>query len=123
MGQPLQDHAHLFPPSGPPPPTQAAFLLYTTHAHNTVDTGRPLHPGFQGTRSCLKHPGLCFLPLTELGSEGTIQTCEVGTQETGQREERTRDVVPGSSCLSLTGHVTLGKSLSSLAQCHVLGCV
>ena len=56
-------------------------------------------------------PGLCFLPLTELGSEGTIQTCEVGTQETGQREERTRDVVPGSSCLSLTGHVTLGKSL------------
>ena len=38
-------------------------------------------------------PGLCFLPLTELGSEGTIQTCEVGTQETGQREERTRGEV------------------------------
>ena len=40
-------------------------------------------------RAASSTPGLYFLPLTDLGSEGTIQICKVGTQEIGQREEKT----------------------------------
>lgn len=61
----------------------------STAPHNGIEYGTGLGPG-----------------------KGALQTCEVAVQDIGQREERTKDKVSGGWCLSITGLMTLKKSLA-----------